>query len=340
MSTSRTLNSGSAPGVVGYIGQFTLSGATLTSPTFNLDADSIIEFEGSAKLGASADFNFFFNSDTTVTNYDRAVVSGNSGGAGGAGSNAPTLRASGASGDMIRFSGKILKDSEGHPFAEIEYSVLSTTSLTTVKITVVWRTTGTNVTSFKFQQSTGSLTSGSGFVFKKSPLIALNSGNLDCAANPSNPIHLQRARRTNVATAMGPTWIYYDSSLNKWLTEEVFYEPIGNSDSGNATANAVPTGRFFEPDFDVYLMRVKQLIYVATTNNGSNFWTITHNGFTSASAANFNTSGHTVNTFVDKSATINAITTAPVQVQIDTTKTGAPGAKFLIGKWAYRLVIP
>lgn len=78
--------------------------------------------------------------------------------------------------------------------------------------------------------------------------------------------------------------------------------------------------------------------YVATTNDGSNYWTVTlKRADTLATLLSFNTSADAVNTVVLHSSTglSTAITTGMLNIYIDVTKTGAPGGLYLYGPAIY-----
>jgi hypothetical protein len=137
---------------------------------------------------------------------------------------------------------------------------------------------------------------------------------------------------------------YYDGT--RWLTVQQFKAPLYHPGDINLNFNATITVGGLVPDatYGMYLERLEATIYVATTNNGSNYWTI---GLISRVAADtpttivsVDTSSDSAATVLRKSATINAVLASTALVlQAVLTKTSSPGVVYYFSPTLiYRLI--
>lgn len=89
-------------------------------------------------------------------------------------------------------------------------------------------------------------------------------------------------------------------------------------------------------DRNMTLIKWAQMVYVATTNNGSNYWTIEIKRITDGSVVNsINTSSgvsaNTATLLTDSTFSIASLTAAHVGLYIICSKTGSPGDLYLFG---------
>ena len=94
--------------------------------------------------------------------------------------------------------------------------------------------------------------------------------------------------------------------------------------------------------YDYYITRAQLYAFVATTNNGTNYWTIriSHRG---SAAWTTDTSGDAANTNLNKGIDVNTAFTGGtgfLSLEIVTGgKTGAPGALTVAASLWYRLIV-
>lgn len=130
---------------------------------------------------------------------------------------------------------------------------------------------------------------------------------------------------------------FYDGT--RWVTTQIFFIEFKHEDSGFTwplTATSATTHRAILPfgdDYDVWLMDWYLTTSVATTNNGTNFWTSTIKKFNSAlggdttiATYSTGTTPDTAGTYYNKKVTINALMGAYEAFYADATKTLSPGA--------------
>jgi hypothetical protein len=87
-------------------------------------------------------------------------------------------------------------------------------------------------------------------------------------------------------------------------------------------------------DRSMTLTQWSQSLYVATTNNGSNYWTITMKRITDGATVNsISTSAISANTWTlltDTTFSISSLTTSDVGLYLECTKTGSPGSLYIL----------
>lgn len=113
-----------------------------------------------------------------------------------------------------------------------------------------------------------------------------------------------------------------------WLPFGIYQVLPGSGMTSNGNVFFVTVARAFT------IRSWHQAAYVATTNNGSNYWTLTMTRLSdSATVETLSTSAMSAGAWTVLSSTEmdDAITTAHKGVFIATTKTGSPGALYLAG---------
>jgi len=154
---------------------------------------------------------------------------------------------------------------------------------------------------------------------------------------PSGPADGQRYTRTDRNIDY-----FWSASVGQWLTVQHYQDDISLQDNlaAQTTNFTAAYGVLEGGQYNVYVERVIISTTVATTNNGSNYWTVTVNRRPSATAlGSFNTSADTANTNTDHSFNVNALTgTTDRYYSIDCVKTGTPGGLYVLTKIRYRLV--
>lgn len=140
-------------------------------------------------------------------------------------------------------------------------------------------------------------------------------------------------------------WLcFYDGT--RWLTCHEYTETLGMQ-AVNLPATTTPFAVAYlatRRDYQLYILRFTLHPFVATTNNGGNYWTIDARWANSAnvqtSLGTSNTSAGAANTNLDGSITINApLNTGSFYIEIQATKTGTPGSFYLWGSMSYRLIV-
>ncbi len=129
--------------------------------------------------------------------------------------------------------------------------------------------------------------------------------------------------------------VHYDGS--RWVSEPYALPWITYTTlQGITTDNSTPFAAPLPPEYDIYLSVWRcSFVYVATTNNGSNYWTVKLRieGASITDIASFNTSGMTVNTYSQHTAVssfiTNPVTNGAKTLSITVVKTGSPGALYL-----------
>lgn len=138
-------------------------------------------------------------------------------------------------------------------------------------------------------------------------------------------------------------WIYNDGT--RWLTA---HEYVLDADAATTPADlSGPYEWQLRQDYNPYFTRVTATTIVATTNNGTNFWTVRFRGLALARGSattihDFTTSGDSVANYSLKDATPSTPTpTDDNTVQMFVQKTLTPGAITIVSaSVAYRLIIP
>lgn len=137
---------------------------------------------------------------------------------------------------------------------------------------------------------------------------------------------------------------YYDGT--RWLGVEV-PGPVTPVDAQAATGATPNFGRCVIPnDFDIYVTTIDMSTFVATTNNGSNYWTVSAYKVNAAnsltSLGSFNTSGDTASNWTHHEIDVNAVVDKATYfgLSLGGAKTaGAPGAISWMVQFRYRLVL-
>jgi hypothetical protein len=131
---------------------------------------------------------------------------------------------------------------------------------------------------------------------------------------------------------------YYDGT--RWLTTTLFTIPTSMTSSISVAADNGNIGVFglMPASHGIWLATMYMTTYVATTNNGSNFWTVTlTQGSNGASLGNFTTASDSANTYTEHTIVVDATTTEKL-IYPNPVNTGAPGAIFPAAQLSFRLV--
>lgn len=157
-------------------------------------------------------------------------------------------------------------------------------------------------------------------------------------AFPTSPVTNDLFFRTDLGLLC-----FYDGS--QWVTANEYEMPFTPGQEGNYGVTTAPANLLWAPRFSSYnviLTRAAATGVVVTTNNGSNYWTITLYS-DSASIWSFNTSGWTAGTATNNNnISLGSTVYGPslyFRWRAD-SKTGTPGALTLSGALKYRLVVP
>jgi len=128
---------------------------------------------------------------------------------------------------------------------------------------------------------------------------------------------------------------FYNGTL--WLTVQKFFTQWAITTAlSAATAPRAP----LDPDLQVYVLDLVARVYVTTTNNGSNYWTVDFIpvGTTGSSIGSCSTSASSPNVYLDLRTAKNAVVAATdTQMIIDFAKTGSPGTLLGGAGFTYRL---
>lgn len=131
---------------------------------------------------------------------------------------------------------------------------------------------------------------------------------------------------------------YYDGT--RWLTVQEYPSTFA-SWGGAATPFSVTTNPLLMPWFNdqgVYITRAAYTLFVDTTNNGSNYWSIDLQRDTSSVWAS-NTSALAASTTYTVNQAVNAVHTPSGYFRWNTTKVNSPGVLFFSGAFKYRLIV-
>lgn len=128
---------------------------------------------------------------------------------------------------------------------------------------------------------------------------------------------------------------YYTGSA--WVTRQEFSTTLGPTESGTfthsfaASTNTIRLGQL-RSDYRAFLTRFEATIFVLTTNNGSNYWTLTLRDSSAAAVLVATTAADAANANVSKvytdttSPTLVSPAAARTYLSLDVATTGAPGA--------------
>lgn len=137
--------------------------------------------------------------------------------------------------------------------------------------------------------------------------------------------------------------IYYNGT--RWLTVEEF---VAHVDATTALMPITADGHsiyygMHGVDRDIWLVKWFVWNTVLTTNNATNYWTVTLKDVAGTSIATYNTSADTAGVKANHEAAIGALlgTTSPddLGMQVDPAKTLTPGGIYIISTVTYRLVV-
>lgn len=142
---------------------------------------------------------------------------------------------------------------------------------------------------------------------------------------------------------------FYDGT--RWVTVSTYRAELsGAGDVAQGQTNTTACyarSSVHHTTYDLYLMSLYATTYVATTNNGTNYWTVSLGNPSAAQAdftnvlVTFNTSAHTANNWTTTETAINAaMGTSRKVLSLGTSsgKTGTPGGLYLTGFVEYRLI--
>jgi hypothetical protein len=165
--------------------------------------------------------------------------------------------------------------------------------------------------------------------------VAWNSG----TANPTGATG-DRYWRTDLGLE-----IYYDGT--RWLTTQLFREPFGTGNTvtpdtvGTALGRMAPWGTAY----DLWLVSWDTTTYVATTNDGTKYWTLTLAKVvandTPTNIDQYTTAADTVNSWTHHRRALGVSYVAATYFEIFMTgaKTSTPGGLYWGGALEYRLIV-
>jgi hypothetical protein len=133
---------------------------------------------------------------------------------------------------------------------------------------------------------------------------------------------------------------YYNSGLGAWVTVQSFEAPLQAwAVLPVSAAGIVIVGSIAgSPSYTRYVEAIQLSTYVDTTNNGSNFWTLSVLNQAGTTLASTSTAGQAANTYVTTDLAVLSSTTQSLRLAV--AKTGAPGPIYAIGMFRYRLIVP
>lgn len=161
---------------------------------------------------------------------------------------------------------------------------------------------------------------------------------------PGSPSTNDRVTRTDI---MGGMDFVYDGT--RWRSVQVFdsiwaFEQMAgtpNQTFGNPSASTGPFARnvLWEPTYGVYLLDFRAVTAALSTNDASNFWTVSiFQDSNNSSIASFTTSGDgNAAALTNHLAAVNAASTEK-GVYVNLAKTGAPGSLYLWPRLTYQII--
>jgi hypothetical protein len=166
------------------------------------------------------------------------------------------------------------------------------------------------------------------------------TGTLRGTAFPGSPATNDTFFRTDLGLLC-----YYDGT--RWLSVDTFSAGSAGALLSSSIANANLSVHRLRGDYAPYFTYLTAVTRSATTNNGSNYWTITLEGQatalgTATTIGSFNTSADTVNIYTSHDgftvSTANPTNRAHLNVNL-TIGAGAPGSFLLDFTAFYKLII-
>ena len=135
---------------------------------------------------------------------------------------------------------------------------------------------------------------------------------------------------------------YYDGT--QWLSLNIYSASLPQY---TFTATGSYISKVLRQDFAPYIIRLSAEFLVLTTNNATNFWTVTVRGASSSYAATttihtFNTSGLAANTWANVDTSFPSGTATPTNralFDVSAVPTLAPGTLVISVNIDYRLII-
>lgn len=161
-------------------------------------------------------------------------------------------------------------------------------------------------------------------------------------SNPSGSVNDVLNWRTDIGRGS-----YYNGT--RWATPDVKILPFDNTAAFTAiTASNTNVGRLnHNGDLDWLLYRWAASVFIATTNNASNYWTLTLRyitaGNTVTNVSTMTTAALAANTWARIASATFSPATAPVSAfmfEIIATTTGAPGSLLVVPQLLIREIIP
>jgi hypothetical protein len=184
--------------------------------------------------------------------------------------------------------------------------------------------------------SANNISMGAGFITLQSTLVTiLGKAKINCGTTfPLAPAAGDVYFRTDLGFEC-----YYDGT--RWLTTHEYAESVTTTlftANGNALASQARS------DYAIYVTRVAISTDVLTTNNGTNYWTVTVRGLNAALTATtlltFTTAADTVNVFTNHEAAPATNTPANrLFFDVLVAKTLTPGNIYTIVTIYYRLIV-
>lgn len=166
------------------------------------------------------------------------------------------------------------------------------------------------------------------------------SGISSGTSNPGSPVDGDLFYRTDLDLL-----IRYRSTGTRWVTAQMFSSDLAMQSNliPSSTVNTTMRGVTWGTTYDLMIEYLRTAVHVATTNNGSNYWTGTladQAGGAIGGGVSWNTSADAADTWVYKTNTVNAALSAKLEVQLTLVKTaGAPGQIYCVPAMFYRLII-
>lgn len=137
---------------------------------------------------------------------------------------------------------------------------------------------------------------------------------------------------------------FYDGT--RWLTVAEYSESLGNLDTNQPLSvnGSLKWGATDLGDNGQWITRIAAVNFVATTNNGSNFWTLQLTSRSATATAHnlgstWSTAADTNDQFVKHVTTVGAaVTSGDTHFVITGTKTSSPGNIYTMATVYYRLI--
>jgi hypothetical protein len=326
-------------GVQGLLASATVSGAaatTLTVSGLDLNSDEIYYVVIKVKNAtvSQSNLSLYEGSDTTAANYRRQASTSNSTTQSSSqGNDAAALVVYASS--YTEIYGNITLDIAGSSRFKFNSSEHTGTNLRERTGTILHSVVG-NVTSLTLSASVASsLDVGTSIkVYKVAAQVT---------AGTVFPITGLLAGQRYFRTDLGLD-CYYDGT--RWLTvQEYSFATITQGSWPATNTNDFLIRMDVPTDYQIYLTRFGGVSYVATTNDGTKYWTFPLVSLDSANAvistiSSPTTQSDAITTWVAKDATLNmAVDVSARSLRISATKTSTPGLGYFVPQLLYRKII-